>query len=98
MTKPRWAIRNDLETDICDVWLDETGDAENTATAYIVDEELAGISIFDGIDTIYRDRDEAVKLLGMEAIYLIEDEAIQEMIIRAEDGDDYAYDEWKNDQ
>jgi len=78
---PSWAIA-DRVIDITDAWLEQT-DPENerneVCLAYLHSEKyddgmrVAGIAIEDNDGTTYRNRDWAVKILGADAIWRVEE-------------------------
>ncbi len=83
--KPKWATYHERTTDISDLWQQET-DPENefgeSCTAYFDKYEdrnqgifvfaITGIGVEDNGGTRFYDRERAIDLLGLEAIWLAE--------------------------
>ena len=96
---PKWTIC-DRVIDITDIWQEET-DPENVngetckahlhANKYDDGMEIAGICVDDGFSKIYRDREQASRLLSWDAIYRAEQYEMQ----AGDYGADDRYDAWK---
>lgn len=83
MTKPAWLSRDEYRDDITDIYAEETDDWDNPAEAVFALEweygtdnlqhiRLIGVIIGYGDDLIYRDRDQAIRMLGDKSIDRIE--------------------------